>query len=62
MIELEVEVIGKSAMAINVRTAVGTAWVPRSVVDDYTSTSGELDMTTSSIFIPQWMAEQKGLV
>ena len=64
MVELEVRVLQTSAMALNVwaETVGRSAWVPKSVVDDYTSSTGELDSSTTGIFIPRWMAEQKGLV
>lgn len=64
MIEIEVEVKRSTTLALLVETdkTLTDVWVPKSVIDDYTSTSGELDITVTSIFVPEWMATEKGLV
>lgn len=60
-VELEVQVRAQTSVAMLVRTEMGEAWVPKSQISDW-SGSEELDMTTTSIFVPEWMAVEKGLV
>jgi hypothetical protein len=61
-IELEVQVRRMTAGALLVATEAckEPAWVPRSQISDW-SPNGDLEDATS-IFIPQWLAEEKGLV
>ena len=62
-VEIDVVVRRTTKMAVLVSHDGKTeTWVPISVIADYDSDSGELDLTTRSIFLPQWIAEQKGLV
>ena len=60
-IELQIQERARTQKAILVATEVcrQPAWIPLSQVSDYTE---EDNGTYSSIFIPQWLAEEKGLV
>ena len=60
-VELEVQVLAVTDKALLVKTAMGQAWVPISMISDY-SGSEDLDARVDSIFVPQWIAEEKGLV
>jgi hypothetical protein len=60
-VELEVQVFAKTAQALRVATEKGQAWVPRSQITDWSPGQADLEDATS-IFIPQWLAEEKGLV
>lgn len=57
-IEIEVEVTARTDKALQVFNGKTTVWVPRSQISDY---CGELD-SPDSIFIPEWIAEEKGLI
>lgn len=61
-IELEVQILRHTPKALLVATEAckEPTWVPRSQIDDW-SPDGDLEDATS-IFIPQWLAEEKGLV
>ncbi len=59
IVEVNVEVTGFTELAIQVLDLNdNTVWIPRSQIDDYT---GE-DNDPESIFITQWLAEEKGIV
>ena len=59
IIEVDVETIGFTELALQVLDLNDKpVWVPRSQIDDY---SGE-ENDPETIFISQWMAEEKGLV
>jgi hypothetical protein len=60
-VELEVQVLVHTPMALRVATEKGQAWVPRSQVTDWSPGHADMEDATS-IFIPQWLAEEKGLV
>ena len=60
-VELEVTVRAMTERAMMVETCVGTAWVPKSQISDW-SGSEELDRSVESIFVPEWLAIEKGLV
>lgn len=60
-VELEVQVRAVSERAMLVQTEVGQAWIPKSQISDY-SGSEELDSQVESIFVPEWLAIEKGLV
>lgn len=62
-IELEVKVWAMTPKAILVETEKsGKTWIPRSCVSDYAPPSNEIEYKTTSIFIPRWIAVDKGLV
>lgn len=59
IIEVDVEVTAFTELAIQVLDLHDNkVWIPRSQIDDY---SGE-DNNPETIFITQWLAEEKGLV
>lgn len=58
--EIKIEVIARSDDAIRVYNGKVKAWVPKSQISDYTS-DGDVD-TATTIFIPRWIAEDKGLI
>ena len=60
-VELEVQVKAVTDLAMLVKTERGQAWIPKSQISDY-SGSEDLDSQVESIFVPQWLAEEKGLV
>ena len=59
IVEVNVEVTAFTELALQVLDLNDKpVWVPRSQIDDFT---GE-DNDPETIFITQWMAEEKGLV
>ena len=61
-VEIECEVVAKTEKAWKVVTPTNLegAWVPVSQISDYCEEGNPARVT--SIFVTQWMAEQKGLV
>lgn len=57
-VEIEVEVRATTDKALQVFNGKTTAWVPKSQISDECEEGGKI----TSIFIPQWLAEEKGLV
>ena len=57
-IEIAVEVIGRTDKALRVYDGKTKCWIPRSQISDY---SGEED-SPETIFIPEWLANEKGLI
>ena len=62
MIEVECEVLARTAKAWVVSTPVNLegSWVPVSQIDDYCEEGSPTKVT--SIFITEWLANQKGLI
>jgi hypothetical protein len=61
-VELEVRVKAVTNKAILVSTdGSNQVWLPKSQISDW-SDSEELDHHTTSIFVPEWLAIEKGLV
>lgn len=60
-VELTVRVKATTDKAVMIETERGTAWVPRSQIEDW-SGSDDLDLNVESIFVPEWLAVEKGLV
>ena len=58
-IEISVEVRAKTPKAWLCYDGLTETWVPVSQINDYTV---EKDGTVTSIFISEWLAEQKGFV
>ena len=59
LVELEIDVITNTDMAIAVENLKGeTAWIPYSVIDDYSGDRQRPD----SIFIPEYIALEKDLI
>jgi len=62
-IELEVKIWSLTPKAVLVETEKsGKVWIPRSCISDYSPPSEEVEYKTTSIFIPRWIAVDKGLV
>lgn len=60
-IEIEVFVLRSTEKAIQVTIGTKeTFWVPKSQISDFTSDEGV--ETATSIFIPEWLATEKGMV
>jgi hypothetical protein len=62
-VEIEVQVKAVSLSAIKVFDGKREAWLPKSQISDYTD--GPEDgpgIGTTSVFIPEWLAIEKGLV
>ena len=59
LVEIEVEVITNTDMAIAVENLKGeTVWIPYSVIDDYSGDRQRPD----SVFIPEYIAIEKDLI
>ena len=59
-VEIECIVLRSTEKAIQI--SIGTPeqfWIPKSQISDY---SGDTLHTADSIFIPEWLATEKGLV
>jgi hypothetical protein len=62
-IEIDVEVRRVTASAILIHDGKREAWIPKSQVSDWTDGPDDAPGTgTTSIFIPEWLATEKGLV
>lgn len=57
-IEIAIEVIGRTPDALRVTDGKVKEWIPRSQISDY---CGE-EESPETIFIPEWLAEEKGLI
>lgn len=58
LVEIDVEVVAKTAKAWLCNDGKKEEWVPVSQIEDYY----EEDGIVSSIFITEWLATQKGFV
>lgn len=61
MIEISCEIRAITPKAYLVYDGKVEERVPISMVDDYCK-DGENDLTITSIFIPEWLAEEKGFI
>ena len=62
-VEIEVVVVAVTEKAICVNHGgPSNVWVPKSQISDFTGDGDEPDASTTSIFLPEWMAIDKGLV
>lgn len=57
-VEVEVELRGGTDKAIKVSNGKIEVWIPRSQISDECEDKGKL----ISIFIPEWLAHDKGLI
>lgn len=57
-IEIAVEVRARTEKALFVSDGKSECWIPRSQISDY---SGD-ENSPETIFIPEWLAEDKGLI
>lgn len=60
-VEIECTVKVVTDRAILIYDGKQEVWIPKSQVSDY-SGSDDLDTTVESIFIPEWLAIERGLV
>lgn len=60
-IEIEVEVRVNTAKALLVFNGTTECWIPKSQITDFTGSGDAPDMSTTSIFISEWLATEKGL-
>ena len=58
IIEVAVDVKAKTDKAYLVTDGTVEEWIPRSMIEDECEENGEI----SSIFIPEWLAQKKGLI
>lgn len=58
MVEIAVDVMLRRDKAWLVNDGKYEVWIPVSMIDDYCEEKGEV----SSIFIPEWLAKDKGLI
>lgn len=62
-VELEVEVRLVTRDAIKIHDGKREAWIPKSQVSDWTDGPDDAPgIGTTSIFVPEWLACEKGLV
>lgn len=62
-VEIACEVRLVTASAIKIHDGKREAWIPKSQVDDWTDGPDDAPgLGTTSIFIPEWLAIEKGLV
>jgi len=57
-VEIAVEQIAETKMAYLFSDGVKEVWIPKSQIEDYCEEKGKL----TSIFISEWMANEKGLI
>lgn len=57
-IEIAVQVLQETEKACLVYEGTKKVWISRSVINGYTEDRGRI----VSVFIPDWLAEQKGLI
>ena len=60
-VEIECTVKAVTDRAILIHDGKHEAWIPKSQISDY-SGSDDLDTAVESIFIPEWLAIERGLV
>ncbi len=59
-VEIEVKVVGRTQAAVRVDFGgKEEVWIPKSQIEDYTGPSED---RATSIFIPEWLAKEKGMV
>lgn len=59
LVEIQVEVIGESEFAFFVSDGTYDEWIPRSAIENVDEVSVNYEGT---IFIPEWLALEKGLI
>lgn len=60
-VELEVTVKAVTDKALLINDGKIDVWLPKSQISDW-SGSEELDRNVTSVFVPEWLAIEKGLV
>lgn len=61
-IEIEVQVRAKTAAAILIHDGKTECWIPKSQIIDFCGDGDDPDLTTTSIFVSEWLAQEKGLI
>ena len=57
-IEITIEVIARTPRALRVYDGKTECWIPRSQISDYVGDEN----SPETIFIPKWLAYEKGLI
>ncbi len=60
-VEIEVQVRAQTASAILVYDGKVECWIPKTQITDFCGDGDDPDLTTTSIFISEWLATEKGL-
>jgi len=60
-IEIAVEVRAVTDKAIKIYDGKTECWIPKSQITDFCGKGDDPDLTTTSIFISEWLATSKGL-
>jgi len=61
-IEIAVEVKRETTAAYLVNDGRVDVWIPKSQISDYTEERGLFGPKITSIFVPEWLAKDKGLI
>lgn len=61
-IEIACEVRRETDKAWLIFDGTREVWIARSQISDYTTSAGLFGAKVASIFVPVWLAEEKGLV
>lgn len=61
-VEIECEVRGHTVLAIKIYDGKTECWIPRSAITDYCGADEVESSDTTSIFVPEWLALEKGLI
>lgn len=62
-VEIECEVRAVTRSAIQIHDGKRTEWIPKSQVSDWSDGPDDAPgVGTTSIFIPEWLATERGLV
>lgn len=57
-VEIDVVVRSETTLALKVSDGTREVWIPKSKISDQSEDKGRI----TSIFIPEWLATEKGLV
>lgn len=57
-VEIACEVRGETEKALRIHDGVSEVWIPKSQITDECEEDGKV----VSIFIPEWLAKEKGLI
>ena len=60
-IEIECQVRAHTKSAILIFDGKTECWIPKSQITDFCGDGDDPDLTTTSIFISEWLATEKGL-
>lgn len=60
-VEIECEIRAVTEKAVQIYDGKNTVWLPKSQITDW-SGSENLDSNVESIFVPLWLATERGLI